>query len=383
MGYVKPTETTKQFLTSSPLPNHGSTYTVIPHKDVMKHTEDLLTSNGFYIERELYRANMNAQVAQGIYHIKPIPQVFNLYSTEVKEEEDLGMMFAWTNSYDKSTRFQCAVGGYVICCNNGLVSGDMATFARKHTGNADSEVNSQISSQIKSAHKYFKQLVVDKNNLRTITLSIKEQAELLGRLFFDNKLLDVTQMSCIKSEMGTPSYDYNADQDNAWVFYNHVTHAMKKSHPRTWLSDQQRFHDFMVADVLGNMGINKQDTTTPVDPTLQEHLANEEFHDLKADEALEADVMEENVINETESEPIPSDTSTENQHAHRVHTGVEENATVEPDAIDELITEVRNNEVSTQELKFDNESDAWNDPADLSSPKTEEIDFDEDDEWVI
>ena len=383
MGYVKPTETTKQFLTNSPLPNHGSTYTVIPHKDVIRHTEDLLTSNGFYIERELYRANMNAQVAQGIYHIKPIPQVFNLYSTEVKEEEDLGMMFAWTNSYDKSTRFQCAIGGYVICCMNGLVSGDMATFARKHTGNADSEVNAQISSQIKSAHKYFKQLVVDKNNLRTIVLPVKEQAELLGRLFFDEKLLDVTQMSCIKSEMNTPSYDYKADQDNAWAFYNHVTHAMKKSHPRTWLSDQQKFHEFMVADVLGKMGINNQDTTTPIDPTL-EHAANEEFHDLKADEALKADVMEENVINETDSEPLQSNITGENQSADRVHTGVEENASEEPDAIDKLITEVRDNEASTQELKFDDEPDVYNEQtADLTSPKTEEIEFDPDDEWVL
>jgi len=342
MGYTKPTETTKQFLISSPLPSHGSTYTVIPHKDVMKHTEDLLKSNGFYIERELYRANMNAQVAQGIYHIKPIPQVFDLYSTEVKEEEDLGMMFAWTNSYDKSTRFQCAVGGYVMVCSNGLVSGDMATFARKHTGNADSEVNSQISSQIKSAHKYFKQLVVDKNNLRTIDLSIKEQSELLGRLFFDKKLLDVTQMSCIKSEMNAPSYDYKADQDNAWAFYNHVTHSLKKSHPRTWLSDQQKFHDFIVADVLGKMGIKQQDTVDP---------------DTVIDDSIDNTLTE--TANVTESEPIQSDDTEENYSADTLHTSSEES-------------------IPTQELVFDEDGFVEAPEEDLSADE-----FDQEDEWVL
>ena len=322
MGYTRPTETTKYILETSPLPTHGDTYTVIPHKDVMSHTESLLASNGFMVNKVLYRANMNAQVAQGIYHIKAIPQVFNLYSPEVQEEEDLGMMFAWTNSYDKSTRFQCAIGAYVMCCNNGVVCGDMANFARKHTGSADTEVHAQISSQIKSAHKFFKMIVNDKNNLRTITLSTKEQAELLGRLFFDEKLLDVTQMSCIKSEMNECSYDYKADVDSAWTFYNNVTHSFKKTHPRSWLSDQQKFHEFIVADVLGKMGVNQIDTTDPSQVITESESSQSEESPGPVTETLN--------INETESEPIPSESSTEKQHAHRVHTGDEESSQEEP-----------------------------------------------------
>ena len=61
------------------------------------------------------------------------------------------MMFAWTNSYNKQIRFQCGIGAYVFVCNNGMVAGDMSTYARKHTGNADSEAFNQIMSQIKNA----------------------------------------------------------------------------------------------------------------------------------------------------------------------------------------------------------------------------------------
>jgi len=381
MGYTRPTETTKYILETSPLPSHGDTYTVIPHKDVMNHTEQLLAQNGFMIEKVLYRANMNAQVAQGIYHIKAIPQVFSLYSSEVQEEEDLGMMFAWTNSYDKSTRFQCAIGAYVMCCNNGVVCGDMANFARKHTGSADTEVHAQISSQIKSAHKFFKTIVNDKNNLRTITLSTKEQAELLGRLFFDNKLLDVTQMSCIKSEMNESSYDYKSDADSAWTFYNNVTHAFKKTHPRNWLSDQQKFHEFIVADVLGKMGVNQKDTIDPNQVMTESELSQSIDGHAAVKETLD--------INETESEPIPTDITVENQHAHRVHTGVE----VMPGDVSESIFKEEQDkanmsadlETSDQGKPFyteeANDEDVYDNSIKVSEEK--EIDFEEDGSFEI
>lgn len=255
MGYSRPKETTKSYLENAPLPSHGDTYTVIPHRDVIENTLNMLNASGFTVTRELYRANVNANVAQGIYHIIPS----NPIDPAVKSETELGMMFAWTNSYDKSTRFQCAVGGYVMVCYNGMVAGDMMSFARKHTGSADYEIRMQISNQIKNAEKYYKRIIDDRNNLRTVTLSLKEQAELLGRLYAQEEILDVNQVVTVKQEMSKPSYDYQADQENAWAFYNHVTHALKKSHPRSWLSDSQKFHDFIVGDLLGQMGIQTKD----------------------------------------------------------------------------------------------------------------------------
>jgi hypothetical protein len=247
MGYTRPTTTTRDFLVAAPLPSHGKTYTVIPHKDVIDVTKTLLDKSGFIITKELYRANMNAKVAQGVYH---------LASTE---DEEMGMMFAWTNSYDKSTRFQCAVGAFVNVCSNGMLCGDMANYARKHTGKADHDIHTQISSQIKSANKYYTKLIQDKDNMRKIFLPKKQQAELVGRLFLDEEIIDASQVSIIKAEMKDPSYNYNADLNNAWTFYNHVTHSFKKSHPRTWMSDQVKFHEFMTAELLSQVGLHQMD----------------------------------------------------------------------------------------------------------------------------
>ena len=253
MGYKKPSSQTRSYLENAPLPNHGKSYTVIPHKTVIDNTLTLLQNSGFNITEQLYICNMNANVARGIYYIIP-----NSTDTLINNEKELGMMFSWTNSYDKSTRFQCSIGAYVKVCSNGMMAGDMFNFKRKHTGSADMDVRNQIASQIKNGEKYYKRLITDKDALKSISLNCKQQSELAGRLFIEEDLLDTQQMSCLKSEMDKPSFDYGETEINAsaWAFYNHVTHSLKKAHPRDWLNDQQNFHDFMTIECLNNQALN-------------------------------------------------------------------------------------------------------------------------------
>ena len=250
MGHKKPTETTRSYLENAPLPNYSQSYTVVSHKDVIDTTHTLLTNHGFIIKKEIYRSNQDGKVVQGIYHLESTsidPQIAN--------ESEMGMMFAWTNSYDKSARFQCAIGAYVFVCANGMINGDLMNFGRKHTGSAFSDIQLQIMNQITHAEQRYKKILADRDSLRNTPLVKRSQAELLGRLFIDKEILDITQLSAVKSEIDHPSFDYNSDPENAWTFYNHVTTALKKSHPRTWLSDSRKFHEFMVADLLTPAGI--------------------------------------------------------------------------------------------------------------------------------
>ena len=254
MGYKKPTEVSRMFLENASLPNHADSYTVISHKFVMDNTTKLLNDSGFKITREVFRANQGANVAQGIYYITP-----TTLDSDINNESELGMMFAWTNSYDKSIRFQCSIGAYVMVCHNGMVCGEM-NFSRKHTGTADLDIISQISSQIKNAEKTFKRILADRDNLKNIELSKKQQAELAGRLYYEHEILEPTQLTIIKSEMEKASFNYSVDQTNAWAFYNHVTHALKKTHPRSWLSNTKEFHDFMTVEFLSNRNFTNNDT---------------------------------------------------------------------------------------------------------------------------
>jgi len=252
MRYKRATETTQVFLENQPLPSHGKSYTVVSHKEVIENTKKLLEDSGFTIRRELYRANMNAQVAQGVYHIYPSRSI----DDNIVNENELGMMFAWTNSYDRSKSFQCAIGAYVMVCSNGMMCGDMMNFKRKHTGTAGHDIVMQLSNQIKNGEKHYTRILNDRDSLKNVTLTNREQSELLGRLFADDEIVTSSQVSIIKKEMKKPSFNYDCLDDNAWAFYNHVTHSLKVSPPRDWMQDSQNFHDFMMNEVVAKQSVS-------------------------------------------------------------------------------------------------------------------------------
>lgn len=231
---VKTSFTTEQHIKSINLPQHGKTYTVIPHGYAIDQTKKTLVEAGFGIKQELYKCTLDGQIAQGVYHLN------------YGNDPDMGLMFAWSNSYDKSRRFKCAVGGHVFACMNGVVRGDLGSYVRKHTGSALYEAEQHIVNQIAGAKKHFDLLVEDKEMLKQIVLSPKEKGTILGRLFAEQEILTLTQVGIVKREMDKPSFNYNCDPNSAWAMYNHVTFALKESHPQTYLEDHEILHDFFV-----------------------------------------------------------------------------------------------------------------------------------------
>ena len=289
---------TKEFLMAAPLPVYeGDTYTVIPHEFVIAETAKNLAAQGFKVKQELYRCNMNAQIAQGIYHL------------DYSDDPDMGMMFAWSNSYDKSMRFKCAIGGYVFVCMNGMVSGDMGTWGRKHTGSADSETTETIQEQISKAKQYYKQLVYDKETMKTIQVSDKAQAELVGRLYFEEDLLNTEQLALIKHQMHTPKFDYNADKDSLWALYNHIILSLHKAHPKNWLDHQRLVHWFFTQE-YGIKPLVLQESTPTEAPVreleivITEQITTESnvVNITTPDKVIPAQVDIEDAIKEAESE---------------------------------------------------------------------------------
>jgi hypothetical protein len=230
---IRTKDCTKEYLTSVALPNHAESYTVISHEFIINHTMEQLALHGFTVEKETYRSNSDGSIAQGIYYIN------------YDKDPEIGLMFAWSNSYNKLMRFKCAMGGYVFICMNGVVAGDMGSYGRKHLGTADTETVKAIIEQISNADIYFDRIVADKDTMKKITITERKQAELLGILYAEYELLTNEQISIVKQQMDKPSYDYNCEINSLWAFYNHVTYALKKSHPRDWMDDQRKFHWFV------------------------------------------------------------------------------------------------------------------------------------------
>jgi len=242
---------TREYVESAPLPNYKQSYKVISHKYAITNVIDLLNKHNFSLIKETYKANKEANNVQCIFNIKHNESLFN--------DEDLGLMFAFGNSYNKQTKFKCAIGAYVFVCDNGMISGDI-NYSRKHTGTADIDILEQIENQIIKAGSIFNRITNDKNEMKKITLTLKQQCELSGVLYLEKEIISSNQLSIIKLEMKNPSYNYNVDRDNLWSYFNHVTHALKKDHPKNWIETSRNFHNFITNEFLSNSYTNNLDT---------------------------------------------------------------------------------------------------------------------------
>lgn len=224
--------TTKANLLSIDLPQHGASYTVISHEFIIDYAHQALSAAGFIVLDEEYRCTADGQIAQGIYKLN------------YNNDPDLAMMFAWTNSYNKQVKFKCVIGAYVNNTGSVMISGDIGSWVRKHTGTADTETQDTIDSYISNAHMYYNQLCSDKAAMETITLNKRKQSQLLGVLFAEYAILTTEQASMIRDQMKKP-YHVFTNTDSLWAFYNYVTIALQTSHPKTWMEDQRVLHYFI------------------------------------------------------------------------------------------------------------------------------------------
>lgn len=297
-------DVTKDYLVNVPLPVHGDTYTVISHQSIIDYAYAELANQGFGVVDEEYRCNHDGQIAQGIYRL------------QYNSDPELSIMFAWTNSYNKQIKFKCATGAYIHANQTVMLSGDMGSYTRKHTGTADADTVASMQSQITNANKYYDQLVQDKESMKSINLSSRKQAELLGILFAESEIINTEQASIIRQQMHKPSYFYNGGKDTLWSFYNHVTLALQQAHPKTWMEDQRMLHwvisnefdlgpkTILIEEVLnidplllnpGQTNILDQIAEFEVDPN--EVYTDVEIHEVAIEEIIiESDNIEELAI---------------------------------------------------------------------------------------
>jgi len=231
-------KTTLEFLESAPLPQGTSSYTVIPHKAVNDKVMEELALKGFDVEEVVYKAATGAQVATGTVILRQ------------GKDNEMRMMFTWANSYDKSMRFKCAIGGYLPQSGSIVVSGNLGSWGRKHTGTADTEMVKTIQDQLSLAHTYYDSLIEDKEIMKQIVITRRRAAEILGILYLEHCILTGEQLGIIKQELKKPSFTYNTAPDSLWALYCHIILALQKSNPRKWL-DQQRLVHFFMDDMYG------------------------------------------------------------------------------------------------------------------------------------
>lgn len=225
---------------STALPEKTETYTPISHASVINRMRSEITNAGFIINGEDYRCSNDGQVALGTLKMNYM------------SDPDIELAANFTNSYNKQFAFRFNLGGLVKVCMNGMMLNDskFGAYKRVHKGTADILAEGKISDFINDANMYWNSLVQQKDQMKSVLLSSHGAHDILGELFFKKEVLNTMQLNTIKKEMSKPSYDYNVDTNSAWALYNHITLALKDSHPSDWMEHQTKVHE-VFSDMLG------------------------------------------------------------------------------------------------------------------------------------
>jgi hypothetical protein len=221
------------------LPEKTASYTPISHASVINRVRSEITSAGYIITGEDYRCSNDGQVAIGTFRMN------------YKDDPDIELSANFMNSYNKQFAFRFNLGGMVKVCENGMMlnNNKFGSYRRVHTGAADLLAEGKISEFINDSGDYWDSLVKHKDYMKDLILD-DDAMVILGKLFFEEKILTTFQMNTIRKEWEKPSFDYKVPPNSAWALYNHITLSLKDSHPSTWIDDQIKCHDVFY-NVLG------------------------------------------------------------------------------------------------------------------------------------
>ena len=206
-------------------------YQAISHIDVIDGIKEELDKRGIGIVKENYKLGRFGQ------------QLFGNFITDLNTDKDMSASLSFTNSYDKTKRLEVLSTSTVLVCSNGMMrSREIAGSSRKHVGAISIELAFMIEEAMNTMETEYAMLVEAKNKFKQIEISKQRQAELAGRLFMEQQVLSVTQMSVFKNECERKTNPFN--DGSAWSIYMNATEALKLSHPVDYIRDHQKLHEF-------------------------------------------------------------------------------------------------------------------------------------------
>jgi hypothetical protein len=230
--------TTRAAVIATPLPTETKTYKPVTNERLIDVTLNSIVKAGFTLGGELYKATDDGSVTSARYTI-----------TNVADEE-MALQIGWQNSYNKSVALKFAIGANIFICSNGVVSGDLGAFRKKHTGKVQTFTPEAVAGYIQQASDVFTSLQVDREAMKQTEVGRRIAAELVGRLFLEEEIIASTQLNIIKGQIANPSFSYGAP-GSLWELYQHTTYALKAVHPSQWLTSHAKAHNFFKRE-LGN-----------------------------------------------------------------------------------------------------------------------------------
>ena len=204
------------------LPEKTASYTPISHSSVISRVRAEIVSAGFIITGEDYRSTNDGQIAVGTFRMN------------YKSDPDIDLCANFINSYNKQYAFKFNLGGIEKESGNELMLSNtkFGAYKRVHKGSADILAAGKIKEFIKDSDEYWNELVKRKNVLKSHKLTSNDVFQIVGQLFFERKIWDVSLSTAtlwegpLEQGKWTPiQYDKIIGADGA---FSRIRHRMQR-----------------------------------------------------------------------------------------------------------------------------------------------------------
>ena len=235
-------QTSREDVYNAPtIPWNNGTYTPISNMFIMDMINSKLNTLGLVVKNEEYKT---ARTKEGL-----VKGVIGSYDISTPDS-DFGQRIMFRNSYDKSMSFAFVCGMVTWICTNGCIKGDYQ-YRRIHRGVIMEETSTTQEAIVENINGGFTMLEVSfektsfqLRELQHFEISPTESYDILGKLFFEQQVTSITQLSTIKKEFEqSKNFHHLGDKDfTAYDLYNHITESLKASHPSSYISDHVKTH---------------------------------------------------------------------------------------------------------------------------------------------
>lgn len=239
----KPLTLKKEDLYTIPVPQRTETYVPISNESLISTVNEKLSDYGYKVTKENYQVAAKGSIMIAKYSVHT-------------ESDEIGMMLAFGNSYNKSRRVSLAAGGEVFICSNGMIKGDYVQL-HKHVGNIDVNLEALVEGAVLTMKTKHNELLQDSKILKEYRFADREElAALIGRMYLNQNFLTSTQLNIVKRQIRFSDHFrmVNPEELTAWNLYNNITESLKIAHPANYIYSHKVLHDTLLGYVSPGRG---------------------------------------------------------------------------------------------------------------------------------
>ncbi len=194
--------------TNEPLGIISDQYQLIPHKEVLEKSREVLLQEKSIFEEKI-------DVTQNGSHCL-IQYTFPDTKIEIQKGDAVSLQIIIVNSYDASTSIRFFIGAFRLICSNGLIIGKGLTYYQRHTSELNTDV---IQTRFGDLFRYFNKSAVLAMNKMSKTKLFEKTSGRLFENYQDKKTFPLWLIENAQTR-------YQKGSNTVWNFYNSFTYPI-------------------------------------------------------------------------------------------------------------------------------------------------------------